>query len=575
MNLSRKLPLAIAMALFFTLAAGFFGLWSNHRSIGVFHGDVQRYMVAERLATEVDGHFTAQVQEWKNVLLRGSDNTLREQHWNAFLANEKAVQEKTASLVSMVDEAALHDMAEGFLAQHRKMADSYRVGLDKFEATGFDPSVGDMAVRGVDREPAKLLDQLREGIAAQSKAVAEGAYSSGRQASQLSLLLMLIAAVAGVAIGIFITRAVVAPLRSAVRLAESVAQGHLTHPIDAGGRDELGQLLQALGAMQQQLRTVVMEVRGNAEQVASASAQIAVGNSDLAQRTEQQASALQRTASSMDQLDSTVRGNADHAQQANMLASSASDIAMRGGDAISAVVGTMRSIQDASERVVSIIEVIDSIAFQTNILALNAAVEAARAGEQGHGFAVVAGEVRSLAQRSAEAAKEIKQLITTSVDNVQSGSQQVELAGQSMSEIVASVRRVSDLIGEITASSTEQRDGINQVNQAVSNLDQMTQQNAALVEESSAAALSMQEQARRLAEVVSVFKLGHETAYAKAAAPQRSTNRAMPAIAPVKQTAAPVSPAIKKAPAGPAPTALSAGKAKPAADSDDGDWETF
>ena len=239
------------------------------------------------------------------------------------------------------------------------------------------------------------------------------------------------------------------------------------------------------------------------------------------------------------------------------------------------VVQSMGQITDSSRKIADIIGVIDSIAFQTNILALNAAVEAARAGEQGRGFAVVAGEVRSLAQRSAEAAKEIKQLITTSVDNVQSGSQQVELAGQSMSEIVASVRRVSDLIGEITASSTEQRDGINQVNQAVSNLDQMTQQNAALVEESSAAALSMQEQARRLAEVVSVFKLGHETGYAKVAAPLRSASRAMPAMAPVKQTAAAARPAIKKAPAGPAPTALSASKAKPAADSDDGDWETF
>nr|WP_280187216.1 methyl-accepting chemotaxis protein [Delftia sp. PS-11] len=494
------------MALFFTLAAGFFGLWSNHRSIGVFHGDVQRYMVAERLATEVDGHFTAQVQEWKNVLLRGSDNTLREQHWNAFLANEKAVQEKTASLVSMVDEAALHDMAEGFLAQHRKMADSYRVGLDKFEATGFDPSVGDMAVRGVDREPAKLLDQLREGIAAQSKAVAEGAYSSGRQASQLSLLLMLIAAVAGVAIGIFITRAVVAPLRSAVRLAESVAQGHLTHPIDAGGRDELGQLLQALGAMQQQLRTVVMEVRGNAEQVASASAQIAVGNSDLAQRTEQQASALQRTASSMDQLDSTVRGNADHAQQANMLASSASDIAMRGGDAISAVVGTMRSIQDASERVVSIIEVIDSIAFQTNILALNAAVEAARAGEQGRGFAVVASEVRSLAQRSSGAAREIRDLIQANAQRVALGAQEVDSAGATMASVQEAIAKVSRMIGAISQSSGEQSSGVSDVNSAIVRIEEGTQQNAALVEQTSAAAQSLRRQAHQLVELMSRFK---------------------------------------------------------------------
>lgn len=364
MNLSRKLPLAIAMALFFTLAAGFFGLWSAHQSLGVFHGDVQRHMTAERLAAEVEGHFKTQVQEWKNVLLRGSDNALREHHWKGFLADELAVQEKTAALLALVDDAALREMAQGFVAQHRKMAQGYRVGLDKFEATGFDPSVGDMAVRGVDREPAELLARLKAGIAAQSKAVGDEAYRSGRHATELSLALMLVAAAAGVAIGWRITRAVVAPLRSAVRLAEKVAQGHLTNAIEHGGRDELGQLLRALGAMQEQLRSIVVEVRGNAEQVASASSQIAAGNSDLAQRTEQQASALQMTASSMVQLDSTVRGNADHARKANALASTASDIATRGGNAISAVVGTMRSIQDASERVVSIIETIDGIAFR-------------------------------------------------------------------------------------------------------------------------------------------------------------------------------------------------------------------
>jgi hypothetical protein len=178
MNLSRKLPLAIAMALLFTLAAGFFGLWSAHRSLGVFHGDVQRHMAAERLAAEVEGHFKTQVQEWKNVLLRGSDNALREQHWKGFLADERAVQDKTAALLALVDDASLREIAQGFVAQHRKMAEGYRVGLDKFEATGFDPSVGDMAVRGVDREPAELLAQLKAGIAAQSKEVADAAFSS-------------------------------------------------------------------------------------------------------------------------------------------------------------------------------------------------------------------------------------------------------------------------------------------------------------------------------------------------------------------------------------------------------------
>ncbi|WP_310635989.1 methyl-accepting chemotaxis protein [Delftia acidovorans] len=506
MNLSRKLPLAIAMALLFTLAAGFFGLWSAHRSLGVFHGDVQRHMAAERLAAEVEGHFKTQVQEWKNVLLRGSDNALRERHWKGFLADERAVQDKTAALLALVDDASLREIAQGFVAQHCKMAEGYRVGLDKFEATGFDPSVGDMAVRGVDREPAELLSQLKAGIAAQSKAVADDAYSSGKHATELSLVLMLVAAVAGVAIGWLITRAVVAPLRSAVQLAEKVAQGHLTNAIASGGPDELGQLLRALGAMQEQLRSIVVEVRGNAEQVASASSQIAAGNSDLAQRTEQQASALQMTASSMDQLDSTVRGNADHAEKANLLASSASDIATRGGDAISAVVGTMRSIQDASERVVSIIEVIDGIAFQTNILALNAAVEAARAGEQGRGFAVVAAEVRTLAQRSSGAAREIRDLIQANAQRVALGAEEVDSAGATMASVQEVIAKVSRMIGAISHSSGEQSAGVSHVNSAIVRIEEGTQQNAALVEQTSSAAESLRKQAHQLVELMARFR---------------------------------------------------------------------
>lgn len=506
MNLSRKLPLAIAMALLFTLAAGFFGLWSAHRSLGVFHGDVQRHMAAERLAAEVEAHFKTQVQEWKNVLLRGSDNALREQHWKGFLADERAVQDKTAALLALVDDASLREIAQGFVAQHRKMAEGYRVGLDKFEATGFDPSVGDMAVRGVDREPAEMLSQLKAGIAAQSKAVADDAYSSGKHATELSLVLMLVAAVAGVAIGWLITRAVVAPLRSAVQLAEKVAQGHLTNAIASGGPDELGQLLRALGAMQEQLRSIVVEVRGNAEQVASASSQIAAGNSDLAQRTEQQASALQMTASSMDQLDSTVRGNADHAEKANLLASSASDIATRGGDAISAVVGTMRSIQDASERVVSIIEVIDGIAFQTNILALNAAVEAARAGEQGRGFAVVAAEVRTLAQRSSGAAREIRDLIQANAQRVALGAEEVDSAGATMASVQEVIAKVSRMIGAISHSSGEQSAGVSHVNSAIVRIEEGTQQNAALVEQTSSAAESLRKQAHQLVELMARFR---------------------------------------------------------------------
>jgi methyl-accepting chemotaxis protein-1 (serine sensor receptor) len=247
-------------------------------------------------------------------------------------------------------------------------------------------------------------------------------------------------------------------------------------------------------------------VRGNAEQVASASSQIAAGNSDLAQRTEQQASALQMTASSMDQLDSTVRGNADHAEKANVLASTASDIATRGGDAISAVVGTMRSIQDASERVVSIIEVIDSIAFQTNILALNAAVEAARAGEQGRGFAVVAAEVRTLAQRSSGAAREIRDLIQSNAQRVALGAQEVDSAGATMASVQEAISKVSRMIGAISHSSGEQSAGVSHVNSAIVRIEEGTQQNAALVEQTSSAAESLRKQAHQLVELMARFR---------------------------------------------------------------------
>jgi methyl-accepting chemotaxis protein-1 (serine sensor receptor) len=318
---------------------------------------------------------------------------------------------------------------------------------------------------------------------------------------------MLLASVLGVAIGVFITRSVIVPLRSAAELAAAVAQGNLSTPVPHGGRDELGQLLQALGTMQQQLRALVSDVRHNAEQVAAASAEIAAGNSDLAARTEQQASALQGTASSMDQLDGTVRRNAEGAAQAEQLAQKASGVALAGGQAIATVVQTMQSIHGASERVVSIIEVIDNIAFQTNILALNAAVEAARAGEQGRGFAVVAGEVRTLAQRSAQAAREIRSLILGSNENVQRGSQEVHAAGQTMRQVEQAIGDVSGLIQEISRASLAQSQSVSGLNAAVLRIEEGTQQNAALVEQTSAAAESLRRQAQQLVQLVDRFRL--------------------------------------------------------------------
>jgi methyl-accepting chemotaxis protein-1 (serine sensor receptor) len=275
----------------------------------------------------------------------------------------------------------------------------------------------------------------------------------------------------------------------------------------AAGKDEIAQLLNALHGMQTSLSRVVSHVRQNADSVALASAEIAQGNSDLSARTEQQASALQETSASMEELGSTVQANADNARQANQLAVNASTVAQQGGDVVAEVVSTMKGINDSSKKIADIISVIDGIAFQTNILALNAAVEAARAGEQGRGFAVVASEVRSLAGRSADAAKEIKQLIGTSVERVEQGSTLVDRAGLTMSEVVSAIRRVTDIVGEISAASSEQSAGMAQVGEAVTQMDQATQQNAALVEQSAAAAQSLKQQAQQLVQAVAVFKL--------------------------------------------------------------------
>ena len=317
----------------------------------------------------------------------------------------------------------------------------------------------------------------------------------------------------------FIRKVVTQPLAAGVTLVHGIAAGDLTQKIDVTSTNEIGKLLQGLKDMNDSLVRIVGEVHSGTETIATASSQIASGNLDLSSRTEQQASALDKTASSMEQLTSTVRQNADHARLANQLAASASTVAVKGGKVVAQVVDTMSSINASSKKIVDIIGVIDGIAFQTNILALNAAVEAARAGEQGRGFAVVATEVRSLAQRSASAAKEIKFLIGDSVEKVHAGGKLVGEAGATMNEIVASVKSVTDIMGDITAASLEQEAGIGQINQAISAMDSMTQQNAALVEQAAAAAASLQEQASNLVQVVSLFKLdGMQTARAPMAA---------------------------------------------------------
>ncbi len=403
------------------------------------------------------------------------------------------------------------------------------------------------------------------GLAATEKKVAQEEYDSAKLVAGLTTAFT-------VALGLFaavlITRSITRPLQRATEVARAVAEGDLTSHIEVQGKDETAQLLGALRDMNQGLVQIVGQVRLSSDSIATGSSEIATGNNDLSQRTEEQASNLEETAASMEQLAGTVKMNADTANHANDLAASASQAAARGGDVVQQVVGTMQDISTASRKIADIIGVIDGIAFQTNILALNAAVEAARAGEQGRGFAVVASEVRNLASRAADAAKEIKTLINASVEQVETGTQLVNNAGTSMTEIVSQVQRVSQMIHEISSSSHEQSMGITQVGEAVTQLDQVTQQNAALVEQSAAAAESLRHQAAQLAEVVRKFRLAEDLSPGHTAISSAPVRPAPAAARPTLPTAA-----ARKAfpPAASAPKDTN--RAPATADAED--WETF
>lgn len=376
-------------------------------------------------------------------------------------------------------------------------------------------------------ETLPLLDGLQDRVIEisriQSAEMVDASADSQRVIDNAGMLNLILSGLAIVLGGLFawrVSKSITAPLAQAVSVAETVARGDLGQPILAVTRDETGRLLRALHDMQDKLAGAVRTIRAGSETISSAAGQIAAGNTDLSSRTEEQAASLEETAASMEELASTVKQNADNARQANQLAASASEVAQRGGAVVSAVVSTMGDISASSRKISEIVSVIDGIAFQTNILALNAAVEAARAGEQGKGFAVVAGEVRSLAQRSAQAAREVKTLIEASVSKVAEGAGQAENAGTTMQEVVASVKRVTDIMGEIAAASQEQASGIEQVNRAVSQMDEVTQQNAALVEEAAAAAGSMQDQAHALVRAVGVFRLSEDAARREAVVAQ-------------------------------------------------------
>ena len=474
---------------------------------------------AQRLAT-AEMEQQALVEEWATSIqlnwvrteaaLKAIDRGYVDQLEAAMAATDKAAAQTQQRIKALLAQAP---QAQALLDAIAKSGQAYQEQRDtvRHASSGGEPDIAGMVDRDLrPRADAYLqaLDKLRAHMGTQVQA----AQADNAALASQSLWLLGLATLAALALGTLVawqtTRSITLPLRQGIQAAENIARGDLSMRIAvAQQRDEAGQLLQALAHMQARLADTVAHVRQNAEGVATASSEIAHGNHDLSARTESQASALQQTAASMEQLGSTVRQNADNAQQANQLALNASNVATQGGEVVAQVVETMRGIHDASRRIADIIGVIDGIAFQTNILALNAAVEAARAGEQGRGFAVVAGEVRNLAQRSADAAKEIKGLIGASVERVEQGSQLVDKAGGTMEEVVTAIRRVTDIMGEISAASKEQASGVAQVGEAITQMDQTTQQNAALVEQSAAAAASLQTQAGELVRAVAVFTL--------------------------------------------------------------------
>jgi methyl-accepting chemotaxis protein len=426
------------------------------------------------------------------------------------IANEASI---TTVALEKLDKLVVDDEGKDLIAKMRSVRAPWvaaRKEVDRLiragqrdEAATLMLEKGIPAMRTFLGSQQKLLDYEKARMNAGNVAAAENIRTARIMINSLGAAAILI----GIAFAFMVTRSITRPIQDAVTVAQTVASGNLTSRIVVSSKDETGQLMSALKEMNDSLARTVSNVQAAASSIAAGAVEISAGNTDLSQRTEEQASSLEETASSMEELTATVKQNAENAKQATQLAMSASDEAAKGGDVVTQVVTTMRSISDGSKKMGDIISIIEGIAFQTNILALNAAVEAARAGEQGRGFAVVASEVRNLAQRSAAAAKDIKELIDASVSNVEGGSQLVDRAGKTMEGIVSAIKRVTDVMAEISASSDEQRAGIEQVNEAINQMDRVTQQNAALVEEAAAAAESLQDQGEQLLQAVSVFRV--------------------------------------------------------------------
>jgi methyl-accepting chemotaxis protein len=487
----------------------------------------------------------------------------------AFLATDLAPEEK--ALLAEIEPALAAYRNEGL----NPAKDASLAGKTEDAVAIYKTKISPLAPKFFDP-----LGKLMDLQVAMSKEDIGNATKANGTTKTIIAIVTLVALLLAAVLAVLITRSVTHPIAEAVEFARTIAQGDLTARMAHESHDELGELVKSLEHMQSNLVNVVRNVRQGSEGVATASSEIAEGNHDLSARTEQQASALEQTSASMEELGATVKQNADSARSANQLAMNASTVAVQGGEVVSQVVETMKGINESSRKISDIISVIDGIAFQTNILALNAAVEAARAGEQGRGFAVVASEVRSLAGRSAEAAKEIKSLINASVERVEQGTALVDKAGVTMTEVVSSIRRVTDIMGEISAASNEQALGVAQVGEAVTHMDQATQQNAALVEQMAAAASSLKSQADDLVHVVDAFKLGDNPAspsHAPLRAPSRSLTsakaRVQPAIRATVPTAKAKLPLAKSAMAKPAALPQPTKKITPAGGDDD--WETF
>jgi methyl-accepting chemotaxis protein-1 (serine sensor receptor) len=584
-TIKARIGLTMAFLAALLVAIGVFGLFGMSRSNDAYQdtftnampsavdiGNAELYAARERLTLDRAVFMIGTPEAAPTIERARAMRVASDMWWKKYMDLPRDAEEDRLAQDVIAKRDALHQQLDAFAAivtasDQSKIVD----GAKRLQAVYNDLVDSDDALRKFQFVSAK-----------QGYDSAQSNFELFRIVSAVALLVGVLAAVLSY---LTLSRAIARPLGEALGHFDAISAGDLRRPVMVTSRDEMGQLLEGIAKMQRSLTETVRTVRGGSESIATATRQIAAGNIDLSSRTEEQASALQETASSMEELTGTVKQNADNARQASSLAANASEIANRGSAVVSQVVGTMGDINQSSAKIADIISIIEGIAFQTNILALNAAVEAARAGEEGRGFAVVAGEVRSLAQRSSAAAKEIKELIDTSVERVQSGSALVDDAGRTMTEIIGAVQRVTDIMGEIAAASEEQSSGIDQVARAVTQMDEVTQQNAALVEEAAAAASSLEDQAGKLRAAVAVFQL-EESGYKapvnaapkRAAAPVRSAaarkvshSMSQTGAQPVTVARAPAVPAA--APTAAAPTRAPA-KAVASAGSDQ-DWETF